>query len=238
MTLLQIVQNTLSAMEADNVNDISSSTESSAIARIAEEVYFELMAQGDWPFLQTVSKLTSISDSDYPNCLEIPSNIKSIKRVWYNNTELKYKTVEDFIEYTNQRDISSENIVEINTIDSGIVTHIDTSKHPTYFTLLNDKYVITDSYYSVEDTTLVGSKSMISVTVIPTWTESNTFTPDMPDHMFPTYLAMVKRAAFLYLRREQSIKDERAALAGLGRLYVDPSRLFMNKPSINYGRKR
>lgn len=236
-TLLEIVQYVLSAMEADNVNSISETVESVAIARVAEETFFELISQSDWPHLETTAQMQSVSDNTKPNFLEVPENIKYIKGLWYNDKQLKYMDPEKFINFVNERDLSQDFIVESFT-DTNVRLKVNNIDQPTYFTMFDDRYVITDSFPSDEGATLVGAKSYATVNVIPSFTQDDAFVPDLPTNMFSTYLAMVKRAAFLYFRREPSTKDERAAIAGWGRLLQNKSKLFGKESRINYGRRK
>lgn len=235
MTLLQIVQNVLSSMEADNVNSIGDTVESAAIARTAEETYYELMAYGDWPHLVGTYSLTSLSDSAKPNYLEIPDEYKNIQYLSYLGTELRYKEPEEFLKYVNSRDLSLSNVVEVTGFH-GVTYKIINDTLPTYFTLLEEKYVVTDSYDSVVETTLQGDNASVVASVLPAWASTDNYVPSLTDNMFPVYLAMVKRAAFLYFRREVSNKDERVAIAGLGRLRRDLSKLYRKDKVINYGR--
>lgn len=236
-TLLEIVQYVLSAMEADNVNSISATVESVAIARVVEETFYELISQSDWPHLETTIPLDSSSDLSKPNFLKIPENVKHIKGLWYNDKPLKYMDPEKFINFTNERDLFLDDVVESLT-DTGVRIKVVNSKDPTYFTVLNDKYIITDSFDITDGSVLYGSKAVALATTIPIFQMSDEFVPDLPENMVPTFLAMVKRSAFLYFRREPSNKDERAALAGWGRLLQEKSKLFGKQSRINYGRRK
>lgn len=237
LTLLQIVQNVLSSMEADNVNSISDTVESAAIARTAEETYYEMMSQGDWPHLVKTDQLLSVSDNSKPNYLEIPTEFQDIRSLFYNTKELKFMEPIEFIKFTNERNLSTAEVVEVigfNNVKFKVLNNAE----PTYFTLLQDKYVLTDSFDSSVESTLRGENSTVTASVLPAWQATDTFVPDLTDQMFPTYLALVKRAAFLYFRREVSNKDERQALAGMGRLRRDVHKLFRKETVIDYGRKR
>lgn len=237
LTLLQIVQRVLSAMEADNVNSISDTAESLAISKTAEEVYYDLLATTDWPHLEQTGQLIGSSDSDFPNLLRLPRDVKYIKVLWYNNKILRYLEPEDFINYVNQRNENSTDLQYINT-PLGARLLINTKKDPDFFTLFNSQEVITDSYNSDEGLTLIGSKSLFTGNVLPTFYAQDEFIPDLPTEVFSTYLAMVKRACFLYLRREASPHDERTAVAGLGRIMQDKYKLYRKQSKVSYGRNK
>lgn len=237
MTLLQIVQNVLLSMEADNVNSLSGTVESAAIAETAREVYYEMMSQGDWPHLVKTTQLISVSDNEKPNYLEIPENYQDIRALFYNNIELEYMEPMDFIKSSIERNQLDENIVQVISFN-GVQLNVFNNETPRYFTIFEDKYVITEAWDQEQESTLQGINSIVTASVLPEWETREDYVPEMTDQMFPTYLALVKRAAFLYFRREASAKDERQALAGMGRLRLDVNKLYRKENEINYGRKR
>lgn len=234
-TLLQVVQNVLSAMEADNVNSISDTVESVAIARVAEETFFELISQSDWPHLEVLETADSYSSLESPNVLRIPKNLKNIKGLWYNGNKLKYLGTEEFVEMSNNLDVNKDNVVE-SLVSQGVTLRCYNDEGPTVFTLIGDSLIVTNSYDSIQGSTLMGSKALISGSETPYFELDDNFVPKMPDSMLSTYLAMVKRSAFLYFRREPSTKDERAALAGMSKLLRNKSSLYNKSSRVNYGR--
>lgn len=235
LTLLKIVNNTLMALEATQVGSISDTLESTSVARIAEETFYEMITQGDWPHLNELTLMDSLGDSDRPNYLVIPDKVKEIKYIQYNGNNLRKVELEEFLKLSKSRDLLSDNVVQVQDF-SGFDFNILNNSDPECYTILNDKYLVCDSFNILEGATLQSSKSVAETTYIPDWTEDDSFVPDLTDNMFPTYLALVKRAAFLYLRREQSPKDERMALSGMGRLYRQESKLNLKSGIKNYGR--
>lgn len=233
-TLLQIVQRVLSAMEADMVNSISDTAESTAVYKIAEEVFYDLVNTTDWPHLETTGSLISPSNSDFPNVLYIPEDVKYIKSLWYKDKILKYKEPEDFIQFVNERAVDTS--VRIET-PNGLVLSIDVNKEPEFFTIFDGVQVVTDSYNSAKEAVLVSSLSLFTGNKSPVFYTTDEFIPDLPTNVFPTYLAMVKRAAFLYLRREASPHDERVVVSGLGRIMRDKYKLYRKETKVSYGRK-
>lgn len=222
-------------MGADNVNSIDGTEESTAVARIAEEVYYDLLATTDWPHLESTGKLTNSNEIEFPNLLRLPEDVKYIKALWYKNKLLTYKEPEEFIKYVNQRKEGGSTL-PISTPD-GAGLHIVINKDPEFFTLFNSTTVITDSYDEDEYPTLIGDFSLYTGNTLPVFQPVDDFVPDLPSEAFSTYLAMVKRAAFMYLRQEPSPHDERVAVAGLGRIMQDKYKLYRKETKINYGRK-
>ena len=72
MTLLEMVQNIASALETDEVNSISDTTESLQIAEVIRETFDELFTNTDVPEHMGLVALESVSDLDSPNYLRIP----------------------------------------------------------------------------------------------------------------------------------------------------------------------
>lgn len=224
LTLLEIVQTTLSSMNSDSVNDINDTIESTQVVDIAKDVYYELINYNDWPHLWEWRELEGVGDTNKPNYLKIPTAVSRMESFKYDNTEtgdsnrkietVTYKNPKDFIDMVLGRSSSDSNISVI-TNDNNVDMFIYTDRAPTYWTSFDDEYIVTDAYNSSEDTTLNGSKSSAWCRVEPTWTSSNTFKPDFPADFFPTYLAEVKSACHLYLKQALSQKDEQKARRGL-----------------------
>lgn len=224
-------------MEADNVNSISDTYESIGIAKVAEEVYYDLLSQADWPHTERAGKLEGLSNNEYPTHLRIPTDVRYIKALWYKGKALKYKEPEDFINYVNSRNLSVDSVVEVETID-GIPLKVVDNQEPTYFTIFSEEYVVTDSFNKEDGLTLLGDYAVFTGSFINRFESDDNFVPELPTNMFPTYLALVRRAAFMYFRREASPHDERAALAGMGRLFRDKYKLFGKENRVSYGRHK
>lgn len=60
MSLLDMTQNILSALDSDPVSDISETVESQQVVEIIKESFYELMSSRQWPFLQTLTKLEGL----------------------------------------------------------------------------------------------------------------------------------------------------------------------------------
>lgn len=224
MTLLEVVQSVLNSMDSDSVSSINDTVESTGVANVAKEVYFELMSYNDWAHLYEWRELTSVSDTSRPNYLEIPDSVARMDIFKYNVTsntdvntviaEITYLSPKDFIKLVHARNSASPNIDTVVN-SNGVEMFIVNDKKPEYWTSFDDKYVVTDSYDSVVDTTLNGSKSSAWCRVVPTWTSNNAFVPDMPTEFFPAYLAEVKSVCHAYFKQQLSEKDEQKARRGL-----------------------
>ena len=248
LTLLEIVQSVLDKLGSDNVNSISDTLESTAIAEEAKHTYYELMDRDEWPHLVVNRQLESVTDTDRPNYLKIPVEVSRIDDFRYEITqsdetnksyrEIHYLSPEAFLEHVHQRNTDNDNVIEVSDITTGIPVWIIDDEPPTYWTSFDDEYVVTDSYDKDVDTTLQQSKSIIRAKVLPTWSTTDTFVPDMPDTMFSTFLAEVSAAAFTYLRQEVSPKDEQRARRGLSKLRRISGKVNERDPRAKFGRIR
>lgn len=236
-TSLKTVQHVLGAMESNNVNTIGGSIESAEVHRIAEEVYNELMAYGEWPHLNKITTLETYGQLAHPTYLRIPSNVATVRMFKYNQKELTYLTPEEFIEMSYNMQAGLDNVDELFTLE-GVKLNVINDQDPMYWTSFDEKYVVTDSYNKVEGSTLIAGNSVIYCKESSKWLADDDFIPAMPEEMFPTYLAKVKARAFLQLKREQSIPDERQALAGMSKIRREVSKLNdkTNRRTNRYGR--
>jgi hypothetical protein len=236
-TSLKTCQHVLGALESNNVNTCGGSIESAEVHRIMEEVYNELMAYGEWPHLNKITTLETFGQLAHPTYLRIPNNIATIKLFRYNQKELEYKTPEEFIDLTYKLDSKLDNVDELFSLES-VKLNIINDQDPTYWTSFDEKYIVTDSYNKVEGSTLIAVNTVIYCKESVSWLADDDFIPNMPEEMFPTYLAKVKARAFLQLKREQSIPDERQASQGMSKIRRELSKLNdkTNRSRSSYGR--
>lgn len=225
LTLLEIVESVLSAMDSDPVNSISDTEEAGQIAQVAEEIYYQLIndTNKDWAFLKKIRELESVSDSDRPTYLKIPDNVSEIYWIKYNVTnsadtntkyrELKYLNPDEFIDMCHSRNSSESNVVSVTGFNS-VEFFIKDDEHPHFWTSFDDEYIVTDSYNSDEESTHQASRSVIYALEEPTFTQNDDFVPDLPSKMFPTYLAQVKTASFFYFKQLENPLDNRASKRG------------------------
>src|SRR5687767_10947133 len=106
LTLLQMTQNILSAMNSDEVNSITDTVESQQVAEEIRNTFYDIFSNRDIPELEGIVNLESAGSVDTPNVLIIPSNVQHIKWVKYRNyrttdavsfSDLEYLDPEYFI---------------------------------------------------------------------------------------------------------------------------------------------
>ena len=205
LTLLEIVQSVLSSMDGDSVSAISDTVESDQIVQIAHDVYNSMMAAADWAHLKTVVQLEASGDSTKPTLMSLPDDVAEVLDIRYNITQdgdvntrwskpLEYVDSHEFLNRVYQRNTSNDNVGTETTSEGISILYLNDTA-PTFYTSFDDNVVIFDAYDSVVDTTLQSSKTAANVIKSTSWTNSNTFVPDMPARMFSTYLEKVRLVA-------------------------------------------
>lgn len=205
LTLLQMTQNILSALDSDPVDSIDETVEAVQVAEIVKESYFDLISQRDWPFLFVLSSLEALGDTNNPTKMKIPDTYNKIKWVKYNRKEVQYADPETF------HTIISQRLPQAGVINSaGYVTNQD----PQYWTSYDDTFIIFDGYNQSVETTLQASKSAVYGIQQSNWSQVDSFIPNIPEKFFPTLLAEAKSQAFVNLKQQSNAREERKATRG------------------------
>lgn len=247
LTLLEIVQDILNDMDSDSVNSISDTEEASQVAQIVKTTYFEMIGRRDWPHLSKFSTLNSVSDLAKPTHLATPDNMMRLDWFKYNKQKLgdtknKYQDVsylhpDEFINYTNNRNLDNSNVVEVTDYD-GAKFQILNDRAPTHYTSFDDNFIVLDSYDSSVETTLKGSNTQVRVYTIPSWTVDDGFVPNLPMEAFPGFLAEAKSVASFKLDDTTDEKAEQQSTRQQRRLSVDGWSVHGGIRYHSYGRKK
>lgn len=247
LSLLEIVQRTLNAMNHDSVNSINSTVESRQIAEEARVTYYDLMDRDDWPHLIQHVQLEGLADTSRPNFMRIPQNVVRIDDLRYESTreddtqrhfqKVMFLHPTEFLDLVLNRNSNDANTITVknnNKIDMFIITN----KAPEYWTTFDDEHVVFDSYDKEFNDTMHTTHSLVLAKVIPSWNHADSFVPDMPDQMFSVYLSEVTAASFLYWKQGTSPKDEQRAARGISRLREDARKVNEYEEKAKYGRRR
>jgi hypothetical protein len=232
LTLLDMTQNILSALDSDPVSSIDETVEAVQVAEIIKESYFELISQRDWPFLFQLGQLQGLGDVLKPTTMRLGSEWNKLKWIKYNKKDVTYAQPDVFA------DIVSNRVEQAGVINSaGFVINQD----PVYWTSYDDTTIVFDGYNSAEDTTLQASKTTIYGTVQATWQQVDSFIPAIPEKFFPTLLAEAKSQAFVNLKQQANAREERKATRGRMAMRNEAWRnengeVKYNR-KVNYGRK-
>jgi hypothetical protein len=249
-TLLQVVQKTLDALGSDSINSLSDTAEGEQIAQIAEDAYYELLNQKDWPFLQQLTELESLADANFPNYLRIPDDIVRIVQLKYDFTnqmvppedtlltirELVWLSPQHFLNKTQGRNTDQDNTIVITSMN-GIKIPIFNNTEAQWWTSFDDEFVIIDAWHFDFESTIQGGNSQVLAKTIPAFEKDNDdFVPFAPAHFFQIWLAEVKRMAFFYFRQDFSMIDEQKARRGLAVMRRDASRTNQSDGKVHFGR--
>jgi len=227
-TLVDMVQNIMSSMDSDAVNSISDTGESDQIADIIETSYYDLIANRTIPEHKEIFELDALADATRPAMMEVPSTVDTIEWVKYDRRQsstdtrlrfedIKYKSPEVMLDLLNSRD-STDTTTVVN-MPSKNTTSVDllvkNNVNPSYWTMFDDRYIVFDAYDSSIDSTLQKSKTQCYGTKEPTWTKSDSFTPDLDSDLFPLLLSVSKAVAFATLKSANN-----PAVSGAARSHI------------------
>lgn len=218
MTLIEMVQNIASALETDEVNSITDTTESLQIAEVIKETFYEQFNNIFIPEHQVVFKLDSVSDLDRPNYLRLPSNISKIEwlkyydfRSLHYNGYLQYITPEEFLNRTLDYYLSPDTTVTQVTDGSGVVYGVRNNTPPSCYTILDDDLVVFDSYDLAYESTMEGVNSVGFGIQAQEFEMVDEFVPPIDGNLFPLLLAESKATCFVNLKQITSSKEETRA---------------------------
>lgn len=242
-TLLELTQNILSAMDSDEVNSISDTVESLQVATIIAETLEAEFNNIDLPSFQKVVKLEPVSDVLHPNYLKYGDDVSGIRWLKYRDARNKdrYKDVmylspTDFFDRITLLTNTGPNTVEITDF-SGITYYINNNRAPTFYTSVDNNYLIFDSWDSEYEDTLtetntfaLGSSDINSVDL------TDDYVPPIPNDLFPLLLAEAKATCFLTLKQMPSPKSEQIARRQRSRMQ---NKLYKTrKDGLSYARSK
>lgn len=217
LTILDMVQDILNDMDADEVNSISDTAEALQVAQILKTTFFEMISRKDWQHLRKFKALDAVADSARPTHLKLPVNVSRLDAFNYDvqkvtDTRNKYQEMiyqypDEFVRQANELNSSDASVTTVTTFD-GISLNVRNDRSPQYYTSFDDEYLVLDSHDSAVDSTLQSSKSQVLVYETPTWTATDGFTPDLPTEAFPALLAEAKSVASVKLNQEADQKAE------------------------------
>ena len=245
-TLLDMVQDILSDMDADEVNSISDTIEAEQVARIVIATFNNMAATSTWANSKNLVTLTASGDNTIPTHMTLPADVKELISINYDKRltstgrkqydEVLYKYPDDFLRYINGRDSSATNTLTV-TDPSGIELLILNDAQPTYFTSFDDTTIVFDSYYSSVDNTLQSSKVQALAYIFPTLAMKDSSIIDLPVDVIPGLREEATSRAQLKLRQFQDVKAEQAA--SHQRRYVSRKswRAHRQQRYPNYGRR-
>lgn len=237
MTLIEVVQNVLSAMDSDEVQSISDTVESEQVALEAKRVFYEFSNRINLESQEGLIELEGLSDLDHPNYLKLPEGTSEILEVKYDNrkdindTEFKYEAIryldrKSFLDmFTRfQKDTDDTKYQTVEDF-SGVKLCICKTRNPCYFTSFDDKYLVFDAYNSNIDSTLHQQKTMCYGRTEPVFQMEDTFVIPLDSRATMAYLAEVISACFVNIKQQGNSKEEQRARRGFLGLQSKHSRI-------------
>ena len=254
MTLLEMVQDILSAIEADEINSISDIPEGQQVAEIIRDTYFQMLGWATTPELHNAYfNLEGLGDVTRPTYLKLPDNVKELFWFQYDRQEdgdtqadyvkLRFCTTEEFFNRVHMRDLDESNVISYNTTD-GVPLYIENDKGPEFYTIVEDNLIICDSFDSAVDATLQGAKTVAAGEEEATFTITDSFTPSLDSNLFPFLLAESKATAFANIKQTVNNKIERQAREQKVRhqserhRFEQQNRFNTRNQGANFGRRR
>lgn len=214
MTLLEMTQNIMSAMESDEINSISDTVESLQVATVIQETFYEQFLNRSVPEAESLIQLEALADLTKPNYLKIPDNVAEVKWVQYDSDEagtgayakVTYMEPEAFL----LRSVNSINQgSSLQVVDfSGVTFNILNDAPPKYWTSFDDLYLIFDSYNASLDDTLQTSKSLCWGRLDPVFNLEDSAVPAIDSNLFPLLLAEAKSTCFVNFKQTANAKEE------------------------------
>lgn len=241
-TLLDIVQKILSDMDSEEVNSIGETSESSQVASIVEDTFYNIIYNRLIPEHQEPLILTSLSDSSKPTHFVYPDNTNSITLVEYDtssDSSFAYSTIgflppQEFILRTRKASDSYDLVTEPV---SGTKLRIRNDRMPYYYTTFDDKYIVMDSYDSTVDTILQASKTRAMGVKVPSFSIADDFVPDIDHNYFPLLINESKSVAMSLLKGAPDPKVEQAARRQRSRIQNDLYNTVRKRSLSSYGRR-
>ena len=113
-------------------------------------------------------------------------------------------------------------------------------RQPSYCTALENNIILFDTYDATQDTTLQSAKIMCFGEIVPVFTMSDNFIPDMEDYKFPLLINEAKSLAYFELKQAMHPKAEQEVKRQWSN--VSKTKSLTDKPSYfdqlpNFGRR-
>lgn len=217
MTLLEIVQNILSAMDSDEVNSITDTGESQQVALVVKETFDELFSDMFDPNQEGLIRLNGLSNVDRPNYLSFDDNVSRVDWVKYVDyrqpttdqfRDVTFLPVPDFFNLVFQRPTSGDNIMLTSDPNQALPYPIYTNRFPQYYTVLENKYIAFDSFDSSYEATMHGSKTLAYGQTTVDFALTDSFIPPIPANLFPLLLSESKATCFINFKQISNSKEE------------------------------
>lgn len=244
LTLLELTQDILSSISGDEVDSITDTIESTQVANIIKDCYFNIVVKADLDEHFNLFNLTSTDDTT-PTMLERPDNVETLEWFKYNKrltpmdgdvavgempvgdsrdltsnidlwTYVQYLSPHQFLDHVQQFDQADEYTGSFTYNGNAYATtvYFRTDTGPTYWTSFDDKYIVCDSYDQYVDEYLRTNKTNCFGKLSPTWTHVDSFIPDLDSQQFNLLKNESKALAWAELKQASHARAERESRVG------------------------
>lgn len=221
-SLLDMTQRILESMESDEVNSISDTVESQAVANIIKETYWFLVGRMDLPANHNFFQLEASGDSTQPVLMTVPDDVLDIDWIKYKfdddagNSEYRVITflpLEDFLRRT-------LTLKEDDTIIDTMNVTLDTlsfefkfynDRQPMFYTSTDNSNLFFDAYDSTDSSTLVKARTLCFGKKLPEFLMQDSFVPQLDPTQFQLLLNEAKMQAFNELKQMENVQAARRA---------------------------
>ncbi len=219
-SLLDLVQRILEALESDEVNSYSDTTESVAVANIIKECYYYIVSEIEPKETQGIFHLDSSGDNTKPTLMYLPSNVSDIHWLKYNVgdtvqdsnfRDICYLPIDEFFQYMNglNSDDTWVDSQDITIQGSTFSFKYRNDQFPSYYTCPDDKTILFDSFDSTVESTLQSNRTYGFGGLIPQFLMQDDFVPLLDARQFQLLLNSAKAQAFIELKQIENAKAER-----------------------------
>lgn len=253
MTLLEVVQSVLGAMDSDDVQSITETVESEQVAAEARRIFYEFSDRISLDNQEGLIQLNG-GDLNHPNYLTLPEGVSEIVEVKYdcrkdiedndsdnfNYETMKYVDKKTFLDTVTKRQPDSQDTTYVTVVDySGVQMNICSSRNPRIFTSFDDKHLIFDAFNSAFESTLLKSKCICYGRKEPEFLLEDDFVIPLDSRATSAYLAEVTSSCFVNIKQQGNEKEEQRARRGFLRLQSRHSRIQnpwgLDLDSFNFG---
>lgn len=218
-TLLEMTQLILSAMDSDEINSISDTTESYQIANMARSVFYDMCVDMNFPCYETLFQLEASGNTAKPVLMTVPVTlVREVKWVKYDNvdsvlneTNSNYCDVtplnfHDFLERQRGLRNGTSNVGQMAVVTGGETFNFMymTNQFPMYYTTIKDNTFIFDAYRSDLDTTLQKSKTMCMGMQYEVFLLEDSYVPNLEPDQFSYFINKLKVRAFNELKQQEN----------------------------------
>ena len=205
MNLQEIVARVAEFVNASRVDSIYDTDESLKIAKIVKETFEEMVLSQEIQTALELFHLQSASNSPAKTKLYLPDKALTLDIVKYTNKDGKiyapvYLEPMEFVSRSLDLDVTMDTVETVVDTEAGITYNIQNNKDPSFYTLIEGKYLILDSYNGDVEDTVQGRKALVYGHTLPEFELKDEFVPDLQEQQFPVLVSRSKTAADMELR--------------------------------------